>query len=172
MTDPEPAFAQRMANELASTYKRLHAEQQGKRTVDAIKYIDDQLKGVRLKLRNAEEEFNSFSQTNQLISIDLQSENLLLRQKELNEEIRKQNDDKNELGTLLGRVENFLGEPSSSDTNFYSTIATCMDIRFNLFHTFLFSWCIRAFKIYWRRDDVWQLWTFKIFCIYEGQDGI
>ena len=41
VTDTDPLFAQQMANNLATTYKKLHAEQQGKRTIDAIKYIND-----------------------------------------------------------------------------------------------------------------------------------
>ncbi len=124
VTDPAPLFAQRLANEVAVTYKRIHAEQQGKRTIDALNYIDDQLKKVRQKFKDAEEEFNNYSQSNQLISIDLQSENLLIRKKEIGDEIRKQNDMKSELKAVLVRVENFIKNPSSSDTNFYATNAS------------------------------------------------
>jgi Uncharacterized protein involved in exopolysaccharide biosynthesis len=123
VTDPDPAFAQQMANELASTYKKLHTEEQGQRTTEAIRYIEDQLKSVRQKLRESEEEFNRFSQVNQLISIDLQSENLLLRKKEIDDEIRKQNEDKNDFEALYARVEKFIKDPSSTDTNFYSSKA-------------------------------------------------
>ena len=123
VTDPDPVLAQRMGNELVATYKRVHAEQQGKRTIDAINYISDQLNKVRLNLKSAEEEFNRFSQVNQLISIDLQSENLLLREKEIRDRLRKLNEDQSELRGLLSRVENFLRNPSSSDTNFYSSNA-------------------------------------------------
>jgi capsular exopolysaccharide synthesis family protein len=124
VTDSDPAFAQKMANELASTYKRLHSEEQGKRTNDAIKYIDDQLETVRQKLKGSEEEFNKFSQANQLISIDMQSENLLVRKKEINDEIRKQNEDKSEFKALSSKVEKFIQDPSSAEVNFYSSKAT------------------------------------------------
>jgi succinoglycan biosynthesis transport protein ExoP len=124
VTDRSSAFAQKMANELAKTYRDLHAEQQGKRTKDALKYIDDQLTTVRQKLRKSEEEFNRFSQVNQLISIDLQSENLLIRKKEITDAIRKLNEDKSELTILLRRINKFLDNPSSTDTNFYSTRAS------------------------------------------------
>ncbi|MFC1868348.1 SPOR domain-containing protein [Thermodesulfobacteriota bacterium] len=123
VTDSSPVFAQQMANELAITYKRLHAEQLGKRTLDAINYIDDQLKQVRLRLKGGEEKFNRFSQANQLISIDLQSENLLLRNKEIRDKIREQNENRNELENLLARVERFIQSPFSFDANFYSTKA-------------------------------------------------
>jgi succinoglycan biosynthesis transport protein ExoP len=124
VTDSDPAFAQKMANELASTYKRLHSEEQGKRTNDAIKYIDDQLETVRQKLKGSEEEFNKFSQANQLISIDMQSENFLVRKKEINDEIRKQNEDKSEFKALSSKVEKFIQDPSSAEVNFYSSKAT------------------------------------------------
>ena len=124
VTDSDPEFTQRMANELATSYKVVHAEQQGKRTDDAIKYIDEQLSTVREKLKSSEEEFNRFSQVNQLISIDLQSENLLSRQKEINDEIRRQDEDKSEIEALSARVSQFLQDPSGSEVNLYSSKAS------------------------------------------------
>ncbi|MBN2060813.1 MAG: SPOR domain-containing protein [Deltaproteobacteria bacterium] len=120
ITDTDRYFAQRMANTVASTYKRLHAEQQGKRTREAINYIDDQLEKMRQKLREAEREFNTFSQKNQLLSIDLQSENLLSRSKEIKDEIRSQAEIKREIKGLIDRLKRFIDDPSRSDTNFYS----------------------------------------------------
>lgn len=124
--DRNPLFAQKMANEVAETYRKLHAEQQGRRTREALKYIEEQLETVRKKLEKAEEKFNKFSQVNQLISIDMQSENLVLRTKEIRDEIRKLNENKSELTILLSRIRKFLKEPSESEagTNFYSTIAS------------------------------------------------
>jgi len=124
ITDPDPSFAQRMANTVATVYKRWHAEQQGKRTQDALKYIEDQLRKMRQNLQQAEEEFSSFSQENQLISIDLQSENLLLRTKEIRDEIRELGEDKSEFEALFDRVRDFAKDPSVSDGNFYSTKAS------------------------------------------------
>jgi succinoglycan biosynthesis transport protein ExoP len=124
VTDSDPDFAQKLANVIASTYKRLHAEQQGKRTIDAIKYIEDQLTSVRERLKASEENFNRYSQANQLISIDMQSENLLLRKKELSDEIRQQNENKGDFKAISARVERFIQNPSSSEVNFYSIKAT------------------------------------------------
>lgn len=123
VTDPNPNFAQRLANTLASTYKEMHSKQLNKRTTDAIRYIDNQLNKTRQKLRESEERFNRFSQENQLLSIDMQSENLLLRTKEFDDEIRKVNEDKRELESVLGRVSRFIKNPSGSDTDFYSSRA-------------------------------------------------
>ncbi|MGD8228451.1 MAG: Wzz/FepE/Etk N-terminal domain-containing protein, partial [Desulfobacteraceae bacterium] len=65
--DTNPAFAQKLANTIASTYRDLHSENQMKRTTEAIKYIEEQLSSVRQRLQKAEEEFNRFSQDNQLL---------------------------------------------------------------------------------------------------------
>ncbi len=88
ITDRDPAFAQNMANELAEAYSRRNSEKQQKQLNEALKYIDDQLLTTRKDLQKSEAEFNGYSQDNQLISIDLQSENLLLRKNEIEEKIR------------------------------------------------------------------------------------
>ncbi|MBL7174916.1 MAG: SPOR domain-containing protein [Desulfobacteraceae bacterium] len=124
VTDTDPIFAQRLANTTALTYKELHAEELSKRTREAIKYIDEELKKTRRNLRKAEEEFNMFSQEKQLLSIDLQSESLLARTREIKDEIRKLREDKRGLENLLVRVEHFIKDPSGSDRNLYSTKAS------------------------------------------------
>ncbi len=124
VTDMAPIFAQRLADTIAWTYKELHAEKVSKRTREAVKYIAEQLQKARWNLRKAEEEFNRFSQTNQLISIDLQSESLLIRTKDITDEIRKLNENKRELENLLVRVEQFMGDPSGYESDFYSTKAS------------------------------------------------
>ncbi|MEE9610753.1 MAG: AAA family ATPase, partial [Desulfatiglandales bacterium] len=120
VSDSNPVFAQRLANTIALAYKELHAEQQLKRTTEALKYIDEQLKKMRQKLRESENEFNRFSQDNQLISIDMQTEGLLSRTREINNEIRKFHEDKKELERILERLNHFIKNPIGSDYDFYS----------------------------------------------------
>ncbi|UCF56006.1 MAG: hypothetical protein JSW15_07805, partial [Deltaproteobacteria bacterium] len=112
VTDRNPVFAERLANSIALTYKDLHAEEQMKRTTDALKYINDQLRAVREKLRKSEEEFNRFSQENQLISLDMQSEVLLARSQEIQNEIRQLYEDKRELEGILLHLNQFIKDPS------------------------------------------------------------
>jgi len=121
--DSEPAFAQKLANTVAATYKDLHSEAQMKRTLDAIKYIEDQLVQVRQRLREAEEEFNRFTQNNQLLSIDIQSEKLLARAQDVQNEVRKLTENKGEFQSLLARLDKFIANPSVQG-NFYSAKAT------------------------------------------------
>jgi capsular exopolysaccharide synthesis family protein len=119
VTDTNTVFAQKLANTIALTYKELHAEEQMKRTKETMKYISEQLE-VRGRLREAEDEFNRFTQDNELISIDLQSENLLARTQEVQDEIRKLREEKRELGEILGRLNRFVEVPTGSGQDFYS----------------------------------------------------
>ena len=92
VTDKDPAFAQKLANELAETYIRQQSGQQQSRLKEVIRYIDEQLKTTKEKLEQSEGQLNRFSQDNQIILIDHQSGNLLLRKKELEDAIRIEND--------------------------------------------------------------------------------
>jgi polysaccharide biosynthesis transport protein len=121
--DADPAFAQKLANTVAVTYKDLHSELQMKRTLEAIRYIEDQLVQVRQRLREAEEEFNRFTQNNQLLSIDIQSEKLLARSQEVQNGIRKLSENKGELQNTVARLDKFIANPSVQG-NFYSAKAT------------------------------------------------
>lgn len=123
VTDSDPLFAQKLANTVALTYKQMYSENQMKRTTEAIKYIESQLARVRQKLREAEEAFDRFSRDNQLLSIDLQSENLLARTQEIQAELRKLEESKGEIKLLLARLDNFIKNPSGTGGNFYSVNA-------------------------------------------------
>jgi len=124
VTDTNPAFAQKLANTVALTYQEFHAEQQTKRIKEALKYIDSQLQDVREKLRTSEEEFNRFTQTHELISIDFQSEGLLERSQEIQSDIRRLDEDRVEFEGLLERLKGYLKDPFSAEHDFYSTKAS------------------------------------------------
>jgi capsular exopolysaccharide synthesis family protein len=120
VTDHSADFAQRLANTVALVYRELHGEQQTKRTKEALRYIDDQMKEVRVRLRDAEDRFNRFSKDNELISIDLQSETLLKQTKDLQGELAKLEEERAELDTLLKRLREFIKNPVGGDRNFDS----------------------------------------------------
>lgn len=123
VTDGSPVFAQRLANTVALVYKELHAEHQTKRTREALRYIDDQLRDVRNRLREAEDRFNRFSKENELISIDLQSENLLARAQEIQKEMTKLEDERIEFQGIAARLGKFIQDPAGSGHNFDSVKA-------------------------------------------------
>lgn len=119
-TDADPLLAQRLANTIALTYKELHSEQQMKRNTEAIKYIEDQLKDVRENLKDSEVALNKFSQENQLLSVDMQSERLLSRFQQLENDLLKLREDRRELQDVRARLERFIENPSLPGSNFYS----------------------------------------------------
>jgi polysaccharide biosynthesis transport protein len=122
--DHDPAFARKLANAIAATYRDLHSEKQMKRTTDAIKYIEEQLVQVRQKLKEAEEEFNRFTQDNQLLSIDVQGEKVLERTQEIQSEIRRITESRGELEGMVQRLDQFIANPSSSQAGFHLSSGT------------------------------------------------
>ena len=123
VTDTDPAFAQKLANTIALVYRETHAEQQTRRNAEQLKYIAGQLAEVRNKLRNAEDEFNRFTRENELISIDLQSEKLVVKSDDLQNQTAKLSEDQAALESLTMRLESFIENPFGTDRNFYSTEA-------------------------------------------------
>ncbi|MEE9609940.1 MAG: hypothetical protein V3W19_01750, partial [Desulfatiglandales bacterium] len=78
-------------------------------------------KKMRQKLRESEDEVNRFSQDNQLISIDMQTEKLLVRTQEIQDQILTLSEDKRELEGILNRLNRFIENPKGSGHDFYST---------------------------------------------------
>ena len=91
---------------------------------EQLTYIVSQLADVREKLKAAEDEVNQFAQKNELVSIDLQSENLLAWAKDLQKQIRTLRENKVSLDELAIRLDKFIEDPFDSDHNFYSTEAS------------------------------------------------
>ena len=119
-TDRDPALSQKLANTVALAYMEIHKREQNKRTTEALKYISEELTRVRQTLRESENEFNKFTQENQLVSIDLQGENLLLVSKETKGELQKLEESKEQLEILLSKLDQFLKNPSGAGDALYS----------------------------------------------------
>jgi capsular exopolysaccharide synthesis family protein len=123
-TDSSPTAAQQLANAVAFSYKEYHAEEQRKRADEAISFITRQLAQGRERLKESEEEFNRFSREKQLVSIDLQSETLLTRAKEVKDQLRDLDEANSELQVLKERLKKFTANPSSADGAFYTLHGT------------------------------------------------
>lgn len=122
-TDSNPRSARQLADTIARTYREQHVREQNKKTTEALGYIRDQLDAVRSNLKTAEENFSRFSRENQLVSIDLQGENLLSRVKEIDDEVRVLDRNGQELETLLPRIEDFVQHPDRKNVDLYSNTA-------------------------------------------------
>ena len=131
VTDRDPALAQKLANTVALAYMEVHNREQSKRTTEAVKYISQELTRVRQKLREAEDAFNTFTQKNQLVSIDLQGENLLLSTKKTKGNLENLAESKDQLANLLTKLEQFLKNPSGAGDTLYSEHANKQYERMN-----------------------------------------
>lgn len=120
VTDQDPVFAQKLANTVALAYMTVRKQEQSKRTTEAVKYISQELTRVRQKLREAEDAFNRFTQKNQLVSIDLQGENLLLLSRKTKEASQDLEESKEQLDILLTKLDQFLKNPSGAGDTLYS----------------------------------------------------
>lgn len=121
VTDSDPAFSQQLCNAIAMSYRELNTEGQNQRAKESIDYIVSQLEEVRRQLQSAEDEFNQFTQRNQLISFDLQSENLLAQAKDLKTEFRQIAETRSEFQGLIVRLNKFLEDTRGSNHSFYSS---------------------------------------------------
>lgn len=119
-TDRDPVFAQKLANTVALAYMTVRKQEQSKRTTEAVKYISQELTRVRQKLREAEDAFNRFTQKHQLVSIDLQGENLLLLSRKTKGASQNLEESKEQLDILLTKLDQFLKNPSGAGDTLYS----------------------------------------------------
>ena len=122
-TDRVPHIAQELANTVALTYQEVHGEDQLKLTNKRLQHIAEQLAETRKRLRESEDQFNRFSQENELISIDLQSENLLVRRQQIQDELRAAQRDREGLESICLRLNLFTEDASGSGQDFFSPTA-------------------------------------------------
>ncbi len=122
-TDEDPETAKELANTVALTYKEVHGEDQLKLTNKKLQHIAEQLADARKRLRKSEDEFNRFSQENELISIDLQSESILVRRQQIQDELTAAQRDREELESLCLRLNRFAEDTSGSGQDFFSPTA-------------------------------------------------
>jgi len=122
-TDKVPETAKELANIVALTYQEVHGEDQLKLMNKRLQHIAEQLADARKRLRESENEFNRFSQENELISIDLQSESLLGRRQQIQDELRVAQRDREGLESIRLRLNLFTKDASGSGQDFFSPTA-------------------------------------------------
>ncbi|MFB3925662.1 MAG: AAA family ATPase [Syntrophales bacterium] len=77
VTSEDPKFAQKTANTITQVFKDERILEINRRTYEAKKFIEDQLKIVKEKLKNSEETVRDFREKNKLVSLDAQTSSLL-----------------------------------------------------------------------------------------------
>ncbi|NQT55934.1 MAG: GumC family protein [Desulfobacteraceae bacterium] len=69
-TSPSPVEAKNIANELAKAYIEFNLDSKMKSAQNTLKWLTDHLYGLKMKLENAEREFQQFKQERNLISLE------------------------------------------------------------------------------------------------------
>ncbi|MBN2686870.1 MAG: SPOR domain-containing protein [Deltaproteobacteria bacterium] len=77
VTSRQPKTARQLANTLAYVYKEQHLLELNRRTIEAKKFIENQLEVVQRRLNESEEAVRRFREANDLISLDSQTSALL-----------------------------------------------------------------------------------------------
>jgi len=79
VTSEDTEFCQKAANTIAEVFKAQNTYEKNKRAISARKFIEDQLKVVSARLKDAEEKVRTFREENKLISLSDQSRIVLDR---------------------------------------------------------------------------------------------
>ena len=119
VTSADPRLAQRIANTIARVYKEERILDLNKRTVDAKKFIENQLKIVKERLRNSEEAVKNFREENKLISLSAQTSDMLGKMAGLQADYEKAITDSQKIAEVNRLLERAKGEPLTSETSFY-----------------------------------------------------
>lgn len=119
----DPRQAQLTADTVAKVYKEHYMSRRGEMTTAAKGYLTSELEKARKALRKAESEFNTFTREHQLVSIDLQGETLLARDKEIQTALRKNDKALNELSDLGRRLDRFAENPAGYGSDLFSNYA-------------------------------------------------
>jgi polysaccharide biosynthesis transport protein len=124
VTSEDPKFAQRFANTIAQVYKEEHLLDINRRTIEAKKFIENQLNIVKEKVSKSEDAVRNYREKSKLISLDSQSAASLAQASKLQaaydldmSTLQKING----VEKLLTTAEN---KPLTSKTSFYFDEAT------------------------------------------------
>lgn len=126
VTSGNPMFAQRLANTIASVYKEERSLDLNKRTIEAKKFIESQLKIIKQKLRNSEEAVKSFREKNKLISLSARTSSMLGQAASLQAAYDKAKADCQKIIDADRMLERAKDKPLTSKTSFYINEASSL----------------------------------------------
>ena len=118
-TSEEPKFAQKLANTVAQVYKDERVLEINRRTFEAKKFIEEQLKVIRKKLQDSEEMVREFREKNKLISLDAQTSSMLGQFNQANAAYEKALADRIKLQSVKRALNQAEVKPLSSSNSFY-----------------------------------------------------
>jgi capsular exopolysaccharide synthesis family protein len=115
----DPKFAQRAANGLASVYQEERYNEINKRTIEAKRAVEAQLKLATERLRDSEEAVREFKESNKIISVESQSASLLGQMNTLQANHDKDSVSHQNITGILKLLEGAENRPLTSKTSFY-----------------------------------------------------
>jgi uncharacterized protein involved in exopolysaccharide biosynthesis len=126
VTSGDPKFAQRLANTIARVYSEEHTLGLNKRTIEAKKFIENQLKIVKKRLRSSEEAVKNFREENKLISLSAQTSAMLGQMAGLQAIYEKSTSDNEKVRKVQKYLEGAKDKPLTSKTSFYINEASSL----------------------------------------------
>jgi capsular exopolysaccharide synthesis family protein len=126
VTSGDPGFAQRLANTIARVYKEERILDLNKRTIEAKKFIESQLKIVKQRLRNSEEAVKSFREKNKLISLSARTSRMLGQAASLQAAYDKAKADRQKIIDADRMLERAKDKPLTLKTSFYIDAASTL----------------------------------------------
>lgn len=85
----DPKIAQRIANTVAQAYREFNIAEVNHRSIEAAKFIEQQIKIIGEKLRTAEEKLKAFKESNDIVSLDFKTTSSLTLQADAEAEYEK-----------------------------------------------------------------------------------
>ncbi|MDD5233221.1 MAG: polysaccharide biosynthesis tyrosine autokinase [Syntrophales bacterium] len=118
-TSEEPKFAQKIANTISLVYKDERVLEINRRTFEAKRFIEGQLKVIKEKLRDSEELVREFRAKNKLISLDAQVSSLLGQHTQTKTVYEKVQADKIKVQLVQRALDQAEVRPLTSSNSFY-----------------------------------------------------
>lgn len=119
VTSEDPKQAQEIANTIALVYKEERGLDINKRTFEAKKFIEDQLKIVKERLSSSEDAVRDYRERNDLISLDAQTGNLLSQISTLKASYEKTFQDHQRILNVKKTLNDAESRPLTSDNSFH-----------------------------------------------------
>ena len=124
--DDDPQMSMLIANTTAETYMEVASAELNKRIFEALKFIEEQLEVVGVKLTDAENELVKFRETHKLVSLDSQTSHILTQLVRLEEEYEKIIRSADEINELMVSLAEMRDQPLTSQHSFYSNEASTL----------------------------------------------
>ncbi|OPX41384.1 MAG: hypothetical protein B1H13_02390 [Desulfobacteraceae bacterium 4484_190.3] len=119
VTSEDPVFAQRLANAIAHVYKEERTRDLNKRTIEARRFIENQLKIIKKRLKNSEERVRNFRENNKLVSLSAQTSTMLGQIAKIQTAYDRAVADYKKIREIKKLLERTGEKPLTSKTSFY-----------------------------------------------------